>query len=148
MIYIQQEQTNNIFVNVSQYKTGNYGANPRYLWRLQNSQGKNIISFYPENATSTYPSMYANRYDVFSFDTFKGLPVNLDYTGGTPCNLHLENENQYWLGVYEMPPNSHSLTPSADKVLTSLAFIFVAKDNVFYTGNTLNFDPNVIYYKS
>jgi hypothetical protein len=32
--------------------------------------------------------MYANRYDVFSFDTFKALPVNLDYTGGTPCVLY------------------------------------------------------------
>jgi hypothetical protein len=144
MIYIQQEATNNIFVNVSEYKTY---SNPRYLWRLQNSQGRNIVAFYPENATSTYPSMYANRYDVFSFDTFKGLPVNLDYTGGTPCNLHLENENQYWLGIYEMPTNSTSLNPSGEKLLSSLAFIFVDKTNQFYTGNTANFAPNTIYYK-
>jgi len=148
MIYIQQNATNNIFVNVSQYKTGNYGTNPRYLWRLQNSQGRNIVSFYPENATSTYPSMYANRYDVFSFDTFKNLPQNFNYTGGTPCNIHLENENQYWLGVYEMPSGSTSYNPSSEKLLTSLAFIFVPVNNDFYTGNTANFEPNKIYYKN
>lgn len=147
MIYIQQNATNNIFVNVSQYKTGNYGSNPRYLWRLQNSQGRNIVSFYPENATSTYPSAYANRYDVFSFDTFKNLPQNFNYTGGSPCNLWLENENQYWLGVYEMPSGSTSYNPSSDKLLNSLAFIFVDTNNEFYTGNTTNFEPNKIYYK-
>jgi hypothetical protein len=147
MIYIEQNATNNIFVNVSQYKTGNFGANPRYLWRLQNAQGRNIVSFYPENATSTYPSMYANRYDVFSFDTFKNLPENFNYTGGTPCNLHLENENQYWLGVYEMPSGSTSYNPSSAKLLNSLAFIFVPVNNEFYTGNTANVEPNKIYYK-
>jgi hypothetical protein len=148
MIYIEQNATNNIFVNVSQYKTGDFGANPRYLWRLQNAQGRNIVSFYPENATSTYPSMYANRYDVFSFDTFKSLPENLNYTGGTPCNLHLENENQYWLGVYEMPSGSTSYNPSSAKLLNSLAFIFVPVNNEFYTGNTANVEPNKIYYKN
>ena len=147
MIYIQQNATNNIFVNVSQYKTGTYGANPRYLWRLQNAQGRNIVSFYPENATSTYPSMYANRYDVFSFDTFLNQAENLNYTGGTPCNLHLENENQYWVGVYEMPSGSTSYNPSSEKLLNSLAFIFVDTDNDFYTGNTANTQPNKIYYK-
>lgn len=148
MIYIQQNATNNIFLNVSEYKTGTYGANPRYLFRLQNSQGRNIVSFYPENATSTYPSMYANRYDVFSFDTFKNLPQNFNYTGGSPCNIWLENENQYWLGVYEMPSGSTSFNPSSVKLLNSLAFIFVEKDNEFYTGNTANFEPNKIYYKT
>jgi hypothetical protein len=148
MIYIEQNATNNIFVNVSQYKTGAFGANPRYLWRLQNAQGRNIVSFYPENATTTYPSAYANRYDVFSFDTFKNLPQNFNYTGGTPCNLHLENENQYWLGVYEMPSGSTTYNPSSEKLLTSLAFIFVPVNNDFYTGNTANFEPNKIYYRS
>jgi hypothetical protein len=148
MIYIEQNATNNIFVNVSQYKTGDFGANPRYLWRLQNSQGRNIVSFYPENATSTYPSMYANRYDVFSFDTFKNLPQNFNYTGGTPCNIWLENENQYWLGVYEMPSGSTSYNPSSAKLLNSLAFVFVDTNNDFYTGNTANFEPNKIYYKN
>jgi len=148
MIYIEQNATNNIFVNVSQYKTGDFGANPRYLWRLQNAQGRNIVSFYPENATSTYPSMYANRYDVFSFDTFKNLPENLNYTGGSACNLHLENENQYWLGVYEMPSGSTSYNPSSAKLLNSLAFIFVPVENEFYTGNTANVEPNKIYYKN
>jgi hypothetical protein len=148
MIYIEQNATNNIFVNVSQYKTGDFGANPRYLWRLQNAQGRNIVSFYPENATSTYPSMYANRYDVFSFDTFKNLPQNFNYTGGSPCNIWLENENQYWLGVYEMPSGSTSYNPSSAKLLNSLAFVFVPVENEFYTGNTANFEPNKIYYKN
>jgi hypothetical protein len=92
--------------------------------------------------------MYANRYDVFSFDTFKNLPQNFNYTGGTPCNIHLENENQYWLGVYEMPSGSTSFNPSAEKLLNSLAFIFVDTNNEFYTGNTANFEPNKIYYKN
>jgi hypothetical protein len=67
MIYIQQNATNTIFVNVSEYKTF---ANPKYLWRLQNSQGRNIVAFYPENITGVYPSMYANKYDVFTFNTY------------------------------------------------------------------------------
>jgi hypothetical protein len=147
MIYIEQNAVNNIFVNVSQYKTGNYGANPKYLWRLQNSQGRNIVSFYPENSTSTFPSAYTGRYDVFSFTTFKNLPENFNYSYGNPANLHLVNENQYWLGVYEMPPNSTSLNPSGEKLLNSLAFIFVPVENEFYTGNTANVEPNKIYYK-
>jgi hypothetical protein len=85
---------------------------------------------------------------VFSFDTFKNLPENLNYTGGTPCNLHLENENQYWLGVYEMPSGSTSYNPSSAKLLNSLAFIFVPVENEFYTGNTANVEPNKIYYKN
>jgi hypothetical protein len=85
---------------------------------------------------------------VFSFDTFKNLPQNFNYTGGTPCNIHLENENQYWLGVYEMPSGSTSFNPSAEKLLNSLAFIFVPVENEFYTGNTANFEPNKIYYKN
>jgi hypothetical protein len=92
--------------------------------------------------------MYANRYDVFSFDTFKNQPENFNYTGGTPCNLHLENENQYWLGVYEMPSGSTSYNPSSAKLLNSLAFIFVPVENEFYTGNTANVEPNKIYYKN
>ena len=148
MIYIEQNAVNNIFVNVSQYKTGNYGANPKYLWRLQNAQGRNIVSFYPENSTSTYPSAYTGRYDVFTFNTFKNLPENYIYSAGTDCNLHLVNENQYWLGIYEMPPNSTSLNPSGEKLLNSLSFIFVPVENEFYTGNTANFEPNKIYYKN
>jgi hypothetical protein len=148
MIYIEQNAVNNIFVNVSQYKTGNYGANPKYLWRLQNAQGRNIVSFYPENSTSTYPSAYTGRYDVFTFNTFKNQPENYIYSAGTDCNLHLVNENQYWLGIYEMPPNSTSLNPSGEKLLNSLAFIFVPVENEFYTGNTANFEPNKIYYKN
>jgi len=148
MIYIEQNATNNIFVNVSQYKTGDFGANPRYLWRLQNAQGRNIVSFYPENSTSTYPSAYTGRYDVFTFNTFKNQPENYIYSAGTDCNLHLVNENQYWLGIYEMPPNSTSLNPSGEKLLNSLAFIFVPVENEFYTGNTANVEPNKIYYKN
>ena len=69
MIYIGQNTDNQIFVNVSEYKTL---PTPYYLWRLQNSQGKNIISFIPRNITTTYPSMYANKYDVFQFTTYTG----------------------------------------------------------------------------
>jgi hypothetical protein len=148
MIYIEQNATNNIFVNVSQYKTGDFGANPRYLWRLQNAQGRNIVSFYPENSTNTYPSAYTGRYDVFTFNTFKNQPENYNYSAGTDCNIHLVNENQYWLGVYEMPSGSTSYNPSNAKLLNSLAFVFVPVDNEFYTGNTANVEPNKIYYKN
>ncbi len=143
MIYIQQNATNTIFVNVSEYKTL---SNPNYLWRLQNSQGRNIVAFYPENITSTYPNSYANKYDVFTFNTYKTQPENFIFTGGSPCNIWLENENQYWLGIYEKP-NTSSFQPSAEKLLNSLAFVFVEENNEFYTGNTANFEPNKIYYK-
>jgi len=60
----------------------------------------------------------------------------------------LENENQYWLGIYEAPSGSTSLQPTGEKLLTSLAFVFVETENEFYTGNTANFEPNKIYYKN
>jgi hypothetical protein len=148
MIYIEQNATNNIFVNVSEYKTGEFGANPNYLWRLQNAQGRNVISFYPKNSTSTYPSMYANKYDVFTFNTYKNQPQNFIYSVGTDTNIWLENENEYWLGIYEAPSGSTLLNPIGEKLLTQLAFIFVEEQNQFYTGNTALNQPNTIYYSN
>lgn len=142
MIYIEQNQTNTIFVNVSEFKTL---SNPYYLWRLQNAQGREIISFIPENITSTYPSSYANKYDVFQFNTFLSGATNYIYSGGTPVNLNLEHNNEYWLGIYETSVLSTNVNYAGEKLLTSLAFIFVDADNETYTGNTGNTANNVIY---
>jgi hypothetical protein len=49
MIYIEQNATNNIFVNVSQYKTGNFGTNP-----IQDCDDNWIISTEEVN-NSKYP---------------------------------------------------------------------------------------------
>lgn len=145
MIYIQQNATNNIFVNVSEYKTL---AAPYYLWRLQNSQGKNIISFIPENITQSFPSMYANKYDVFEFTTYLSGATNFIYSGGSDCNLHLENENQYWLSIYETAYLSTNINLAGEKLLNQLAFVFPPVNNDFYSGNTALTQSNVIYYKS
>lgn len=98
MLYIKQNDTNNLFVLASEFKTL---SNPTYLWRLQNSQGKESYTFIPENITSTYPSAYTLKYDVFSFNTNKNQPVNYIFSPGSPVNLHLKDENQYWIGIYE-----------------------------------------------
>lgn len=145
MIYISQNSSNQIFVNVSEYKTL---PTPYYLWRLQNSQGRNIISFIPENITSTYPSMYANKYDVFNFNTFLNQPENLIYSGGSDCNIHLENENQYWLSIYETTHLSTNVNLAGEKLLNQLAFVFPSTDNNFYSGNTALTQSNIIYYNS
>jgi len=145
MIYIQQNAINQIFVNVSEYKTL---PTPYYLWRLQNSQGKNIISFIPKNITTTYPSMYANKYDVFEFNTYLSQPENFIYSGVGACNLHLENENQYWLSIYETAYLSTNINLAGEKLLNQLAFVFPPTDNNFYSGNTALTQDNIIYYKS
>ena len=144
MLYIQQNATNNLFVLASEFKTLN---NPTYLFRLQNSQGMDVHTFIPENISSTYPSVYASKYDVFSFTTYKNQPQNLIFSAGSPVNLHLTNENQYWLGVYEqVSPTNLNPQFALEKLYTSLAFIFVDDTNEYYTGNTANTANNVIYY--
>jgi len=145
MIYIGQNTDNQIFVNVSEYKTL---PTPYYLWRLQNSQGKNIISFIPRNITTTYPSMYANKYDVFQFTTYTGQPQNLIYSGVSDANLLLENENQYWLSIYETAYLSTNINLAGEKLLNQLAFVFPSTDNNYYSGNTALTQDNIIYYKS
>ena len=142
MIYIQQNTTNQIFVNVSEFKTL---PNPYYLWRLQNVQSQEIISFIPENITSTYPSFYRNKYDVFEFNTFLSGGTNFIYSVGNPVNLNLINNNEYWLGIYETLSASTNVNLAAEKLLTSLAFIFVDASEEVYTGNTNNFANNVVY---
>jgi hypothetical protein len=142
MIYIEQNATNTIFVNVSEFKTL---SNPYYLWRIQNAQGREIISFIPENITSTYPSNYANKYDVFTFNTFLSGATNYIASGGTPVNLNLEHNNEYWLGIYETSVLSTNVNYAGEKLLTSLAFIFVDATSQTYTGNTGNTANNVIY---
>ena len=144
MIYINQNAQNDIFVNVSEYKTL---SNPYYLWRLQNAQSRKITSFMPANITSTYPSMYANKYDVFSFTTDKNLPENLIYTGGSPCNIHLDDSNEYWLGIYETNYQSINLNLAGEKLLNQLAFIYIPETNDFYSGNPLTQVDNVVYYR-
>ena len=142
MIYIQQNTTNQIFVNVSEFKTL---PNPYYLWRLQNVQSQEIISFIPENITSTYPSFYRNKYDVFEFNTFLSAGTNFIYSVGNPVNLNLINNNEYWLGIYETLSASTNVNLATEKLLTSLAFIFVDATEDVYTGNTNNFANNVVY---
>jgi hypothetical protein len=144
MIYITQNNTNEIYVNVSEFKTL---SSPTYLWRLQNCQSRVIKSFIPENITSSTPNSYANKYDVFSFTTNKSLPENLVYSSGNAANIHLEDENQYWLSIYESVSPT-SLNPSGEKLLTDLAFIFVPDTSEYYTGNTATTADNVIYYRN
>jgi hypothetical protein len=144
MLYIQQNATNNLFVLASEFKTL---ANPTYLWRLQNSQSKESYTFIPENVSSTYPSAYASKYDVFSFNTFLSGATNYIFSAGTPVNLHLKNENQYWIGVYEQAsPTNLNVNLTYDKLVSSLGFIFVDENLEYYTGNTANTANNVIYY--
>lgn len=122
-------------------------ANPTYLWRLQNSQSKESYTFIPENVSSTYPSAYASKYDVFSFNTFLSGATNYIFSAGTPVNLHLKNENQYWIGVYEQAsPTNLNVNLAYDKLVSSLGFIFVDENLEYYTGNTANTANNVIYY--
>jgi len=142
MIYITQNSTNQIFVNVSEYKTL---SSPTYLWVLQNAQSSVKTYFIPRNISSIYPSFYANKYDVFEFNTITSQPVSLIASGATDCNIHLEDNNEYWLGIYEQVSTTN-LNPqlSTEKLLSSLAFIFVSQSNTYYTGATTN--NNIIYY--
>lgn len=142
MIYITQNSNNQIFVNVSEYKTL---ASPTYLWVLQNAQSSVKTYFIPRNISTTYPSFYANKYDVFEFNTDKSLPEVFIASGITDCNIHLEDNNQYWLGIYEQLSTTN-LNPqlSAEKLLSSLAFIFVSQSSIYYTGGTT--PNNIIYY--
>jgi hypothetical protein len=89
--------------------------------------------------------MYSNKYDVFEFKTDKSQPEVFISSGITDCNIHLEDNNQYWLGIYEQISTSN-LNPllSNEKLLSSLAFIFVNQSNIYYTGSSSN--NNIIYY--
>lgn len=130
-------------VSVSEYKEL---SSPTYLWALQNSQSGTRTTFIPRNITNVYPSFYANKYDVFQFDTIKTQPENYIASGSSNCNLHLIDNNQYWLGIYEQSsPTNLQTSLSHDKLLSSLAFIFVSEDNTYYTGDTNN-SNNIIYY--
>lgn len=142
MIYITQNSTNTIMVNVSEYKEL---SSPTYLWVLQNAQSGVRTTFIPRNITNVYPSYYANKYDVFQFNTNKSQPEAFIASGSTDCNIHLIDNNQYWLGIYEQISQTNLQTSLAhDKLLSSLAFIFVSEDDTYYTGNTTN--GNIIYY--
>jgi len=142
MIYITQNSNNQIFVNVSEYKEL---SSPTYLWVLQNAQSSVKTYFIPRNISTTYPSFYANKYDVFAFKTIKSQPQELIASGITDCNIHLEDNNQYWLGIYEQSSTTN-LNPllSHNKLLSSLSFIFVNQSNIYYTGATTT--ENTIYY--
>lgn len=129
-------------VNVSQYKEL---SSPTYLFALQNAQSGVRTTFIPRNISNVYPSFYANKYDVFQFNTNKSEPEEYIASGSTDCNIHLVDNNQYWLGVYEQVSTTNLNTGlSHDKLLSSLAFIFVNEDDTYYTGNTT--PNNVIYY--
>ena len=129
-------------VSVSQYKEL---ASPTYLWVLQNAQSGTRTTFIPRNITNVYPSNYANKYDVFQFNTNKSQPQELIASGSTDCNIHLVDNNQYWLGIYEQVSSTNLNTMLAhNKLLSSLSFIFVSEDDTYYTGNTDN--GNIIYY--
>jgi len=142
MIYITQNATNTIMVNVSQYKEL---SSPTYLWALQNAQSGVRTTFIPRNITNVYPSFYANKYDVFQFNTNKSEPQVFIASGSTDCNIHLLDNNEYWLGIYEQVSSTNLQTSlSHDKLLSSLSFIFVSEDDTYYTGNTT--PNNIIYY--
>ena len=144
MIYIEHNALNKIFVDVSSAT----GSTPNFLWNLQNSQGMNVKNFIPRDITSTYPSQYAGKYQVFEFSTIPTLPENLTPTGTSVVNIVLPNLNQFWLGIYEQN-NIVNLNPNQDVlVLNSLAFSFWDRTSEYYTGNTANTANNVIYYET
>jgi hypothetical protein len=144
MIYIQNNSQNQIWLGINEWSSL---SNPTYLFQLQNSQGRDSVYFIPKNITQNYPNSYANKYVVFEFSTLLNLPQTFVATGNTPCNIYLKNENQYWLYIWEQTsPTNLNPALSYNKVFNELAFCFIAEDNVYYTGNTLNFADNVIYY--
>ena len=145
MIYIEKNALNKIFVDVSDYATL---SSPVYLWSLQNSQGMNVVNFIPREISSTYPSFYANKYDVFEFSTYSSLPINLTPTGTSIVNIHLPNVNQFWLSIYEQTGSTNTqITNTASRLVNQLAFVFTETENDYYTGNTATTADNVIYYK-
>ena len=145
MVYIQNNAVNQVWLGINEWATL---SNPTYLFQLENSQGRDSVYFIPRNITANYPDSYANKYLVFEFETFLGNPIQLRATGATDCNIHLKNENQYWLYIWEQPQGDGNLNPlnATNKVFNELAFIFVDVNNTYYTGNTANFADNVIYY--
>jgi hypothetical protein len=145
MVYIQNNAVNQVWLGINEWSSL---SNPTYLFQLENSQGRDSVYFIPRNITANYPDSYANKYLVFEFETFLANPIQLRATGATDCNIHLKNENQYWLYIWEQPQGDGNLNPllATNKVFNELAFIFVDENNTYYTGNTANFADNVIYY--
>lgn len=142
MIYIEQNALNKIFVDVSSAT----GSTKNFLWNLQNSQGMNVKNFIPRDITSTYPSQYAGKYNVFEFSTFYALPENLTPTGTSVVNIHLPNLNQFWCGIYEQNGIVNLDPSNSSLVVNSLAFSFIDPSQEYYTGNTANTANNVVYY--
>lgn len=144
MIYIERNALNKVFIDVLSYTTG---SSPTILWSLENSQGKDVINFVPRNITSTYPSQYAGKYEVYEFSTIPSLPVNLVATGSSVCNIHIPNFNQFWLRIYEQSSPTNTNPNNAIPVVNQLSFILEETDSSFYSGNTGNTADNVIYYQ-
>jgi hypothetical protein len=145
MIYIERNALNKVFIDVASYATI---SNPIFLWNLENSQGRDVVNFVPRNITSTYPSQYAGKYQVFEFSTIPTLPVNLVATGTSVCNIHLPNFNQFWLSIYEQNIPTNTNPNNATRLINQLSFILEETPNDFYSGNTGNTADNIIYYQS
>lgn len=145
MVYFNNNSVNQVWLGVNIWSSL---SNPNYLWKLQNSQGRDYVYFIPKNITNTIPSNYANKYQVFEFSTLRSIPQSFVASAGTDCNIYLTNENQYWLTIWEQPSNSFSLDPNqaTNIVFNELAFIYKGQDEITYTGNTSLNQPNVIYY--
>ena len=145
MVYFTNNSINQVWLGINEWSSL---ADPTYLWKLENSQGRDSVYFIPEDITHTINDPYAAKYKVFQFGTLAGVPQNLIATGGTDCNIHLTNENQYWLTIWEQPFGSGNLNPqnTTNLVFNELAFIARGQEQLTYTGNTLLDIPNVIYY--
>jgi hypothetical protein len=145
MVYLTNNSINQVWLGINEWSSL---ADPTYLWKLQNSQGRDFVYFIPKDITHTIASQYANKYKVFEFGTLRSQPESFIATGATDCNIYLTNENQYWLTIWEQPYGSGNLDPAntTNLVFNELAFIYKNEQNDYYTGNTSLNQPNVIYY--
>jgi hypothetical protein len=91
MVYFTNNSINQVWLGINEWSSL---ADPTYLWKLENSQGRDSVYFIPEDITHTINDPYAAKYKVFQFGTLASIPQNLIATGGTDCNIHLTNENQ------------------------------------------------------
>lgn len=145
MVYLTNNSINQVWLGINEWSSLNY---PTYLWKLQNSQGRDEVYFIPKNITNQVQNNYANKYLVFEFSTLTSIAQNYIATGGTDCNIYLTNENQYWLTIWEQPLGSGNLNPNnaTNLVFNELAFIEKGQEEFIYTGNTSLDQPNKIYY--
>lgn len=145
MVYLNNNSINQVWLAINEWSSL---SNPTYLWKLQNSQGRDVVYFIPKDVTNTIPSQYANKYKIFEFGTLRSIQPSLVASGGTDCNIYLNNENQYWLSIWEQPFGDYSLDPSnsTNLVYNELAYIYRGQEEVTYTGNTSLNQPNTIYY--